>query len=71
MLYSIIVKLVWGAPSGYTTIVVALCFLFAVTLFVIGIIGQYIAVLFAEVKGRPVYVVRQTVNLADKEPGAV
>ena len=66
MLYSIAVKLIWGAPSGYTTIIVALCFLFAVLLFVVGIIGQYIAVLFAEAKGRPVYIVEQTLNISEK-----
>lgn len=66
MIYSIIVKFVSGAPSGYTTIVVALCFLFAVTLFVIGIIGQYISVLFSEIKDRPIYILSETVNLQDK-----
>ena len=32
--------------------------MFAVTLMVIGIIGEYIAVLFAEIKDRPIYIVR-------------
>lgn len=62
MIYTIINKIVNDAPGGYTTIVVALCFLFAVTLFVIGIIGQYISVLFAEVKDRPIYIVKDILN---------
>ena len=58
MIVTIINKIVNGAPSGYSTIIVALCFMFAVTLVVIGIIGEYIAVLFAEIKDRPIYIVR-------------
>ena len=45
-----------GAPSGYATIVVVLCFMFAVLFFVIGIIGEYIAILFEELKDRPLYI---------------
>ncbi|MBQ4155468.1 MAG: glycosyltransferase family 2 protein [Clostridia bacterium] len=66
MIYTIIAKFVWGAPAGYTTIVVALCFLFAVTLMVIGIIGQYIGILFAEIKNRPIYIVKEVLNHKDK-----
>jgi dolichol-phosphate mannosyltransferase len=62
MIYTIIDKMINGAPRGYTTIIVALCFLFAVTLFVIGIIGEYIAILFAEIKDRPIYIVREVLN---------
>ena len=39
-------------------LIVVLCFMFAVVLMVIGIIGEYIAVLFAEIKDRPIYIVR-------------
>ena len=30
---------------------------------IIGIIGEYIAILFAELKDRPVYIVRDTENM--------
>lgn len=59
MIFTIINKLINDAPAGYSTIIVALCFMFAVTLMVIGIIGEYIAVLFAEIKDRPIYIVRK------------
>ena len=52
-----------GAPSGYATIVVLLCFMFAMMFLLIGIIGEYIAILFTELKDRPVYIVEQTENL--------
>lgn len=59
MIFTIANKLINGAPAGYSTIIVAMCFMFAVTLIVIGIIGEYIAVLFAEIKNRPIYIVRK------------
>ena len=37
-----------GAPSGYATIVVLLCFMFAMMFLLIGIIGEYIEILFTE-----------------------
>lgn len=55
-----------GAPSGYATIVVLLCFMFAMMFVIIGIIGEYIAILFMELKDRPVYIVERTKNLEQK-----
>lgn len=52
-----------GAPSGYATIVVLLCFMFAMMFLLIGIIGEYIAILFTELKDRPVYIVEKKENL--------
>jgi dolichol-phosphate mannosyltransferase len=69
MLYSIYQKIFHNTPGGYTTIVVALCFLFATTLIVIGIIGEYISILFAEIKNRPMYIVRETQNLNESKEG--
>lgn len=63
MIYSIINKLVNGAPSGYSTIIVALCFMFAILLAVVGIIGQYISVLFNEIKDRPIYIIQKKTNM--------
>lgn len=52
-----------GAPSGYATIVVLICFMFAMMFLLIGIIGEYIAILFTELKDRPVYIVKETDNI--------
>ena len=52
-----------GAPSGYATIVVLMCFMFAMMFVVIGIIGEYISVLFNELKDRPIYIVEDVKNL--------
>ncbi|MDO4488568.1 MAG: glycosyltransferase family 2 protein [Eubacteriales bacterium] len=47
-----------GAPSGYATIVIVLCFMFAVLFLLLGIIGQYIAVIYNEMKDRPIYILK-------------
>ena len=52
-----------GAPSGYATIVVLNCFMFAILFLIVGIIGEYISILFAELKDRPIYIVEDTENL--------
>lgn len=52
-----------GAPSGYATIVIVNCFMFAVLFLIVGIIGEYIAILFSELKDRPIYIVEETENV--------
>lgn len=57
-IYSLIMKLMLGnVITGYTTLVVLISFLFAVQLFILGIIGEYLGFIFEEVKRRPIYVV--------------
>lgn len=49
-----------GNPvSGWTTIVTAVLFFAGVNLISLGVVGEYVARIFDEVKGRPLYVVRQ------------
>lgn len=52
-----------NAPSGYATIVILICFLFAMMFVVVGIIGEYISILFREMKDRPIYLVENTRNI--------
>ena len=67
MVYTIYTWAKYGAPSGYATIVVLLSFMFAVLFILVGIIGEYIAILFAELKDRPMYIVRDTENFDGQE----
>lgn len=66
MIYTIYTWAKFGAPSGYATIVVLISFMFAMLFVIVGIIGEYIAILFAELKDRPIYIVRDTENLEEK-----
>lgn len=65
MIYTLFTR--QGAPSGYATIVVLICFMFAMLFVIVGIIGEYIAILFTELKDRPIYIVAETENLEETE----
>ena len=54
-----------GTPSGYATTIVLICFMFAILFLIVGVIGNYIAILFAELKDRPIYIVGETKNFPD------
>ena len=60
--YSVVMKMRGSVIPGYTTVVVLISFLFAVQLFIVGIIGQYIAFLFEETKGRPIYIIDKIIK---------
>lgn len=64
MVYTLLTR--QGAPSGYATIVVLICFMFAILFVIVGIIGEYIAILFSELKDRPIYIVEKTENIGDE-----
>jgi glycosyltransferase involved in cell wall biosynthesis len=56
LIYIIIVTNLYGEPvQGYPTIMVTMLFLGGVQLLSLGIIGEYLARVFNEVKGRPGY----------------
>lgn len=58
--YLSVAYLVYGnAVSGWTTIVVTLLFFLGVQMISLGILGEYVARIFEEVKGRPLYVVKR------------
>lgn len=54
-----------GAPSGYSTIVVLMSFLFAILFVIIGIMGEYLSVLFSELKDRPIYIIEDKLNFEE------
>ena len=52
--------LIWGDPvQGYPTIMTVMLFLGAIQLISIGILGEYIARIFNESKGRPTYLINE------------
>lgn len=53
---------IYGDPvSGWPTLICVVLLLGGLQLFVIGILGLYVAGIFRETKGRPIYVVRESV----------
>lgn len=52
--------------SGFATLVVLILFLHGVQLLLIGVLGEYLARVFEETKGRPVYIVEKRINFDDQ-----
>ncbi|MGB0871012.1 MAG: glycosyltransferase family 2 protein [Flavobacteriales bacterium] len=48
---------------GYTSIIVIFSFLFGIVIFILGVIGIYIAKIFDQVKGRQIYIIKKKLNI--------
>jgi len=66
LVWSLIVNLggFFNVP-GWTSIVVVVCFIGGIQLVVLGVIGEYIGDIHAEVKRRPLYVISELENFPD------
>ena len=53
---------------GWTSLIFVLLFSSATQLICLGIMGEYLGRLFEEVKGRPIWLVKQRINLPAPEP---
>lgn len=62
VIYAIIVKITGAAVQGTSGILIALAFFSGVILFTIGLIGLYVGRIYNEVKGRPRYIVKETIE---------
>jgi len=51
-----------GAITGWTSLMIVIIFFGGVQLLTIGVLGQYIGVLFDEVKNRPEYIIDEKIN---------
>jgi polyisoprenyl-phosphate glycosyltransferase len=62
-LFAIAVYLIVGhLPPGYTSIIVAISFMGGLQLTVLGILGEYLAAVFDEVKRRPLYIIDEVIG---------
>jgi dolichol-phosphate mannosyltransferase len=51
-----------NAESGWTSIMIIVIVFGGIQLLTIGVLGQYIGILFDEVKERPEYIVKEFIN---------
>jgi hypothetical protein len=59
----VIKTLIFGDPvAGFPTLASLILLLSGIQLLCIGIVGQYLAKTYEEIKGRPVYLVRDTLD---------
>lgn len=66
-IYNVIARLVGIIQmAGFTTTIFSIWFVGGLILFVLGILGLYIGKIFDQVKGRPLYVVNETLNIERK-----
>lgn len=69
LIVMIVLKLcdVGNFVDGWTSLAVISLFLNGIVLIILGIIGEYIGRIYDEAKGRPLYVIRDTINLEDEK----
>ena len=62
IIYSVVMWFLERPVSGYTTLVVFMSAFASIQMFVIGVIGQYLGFIFDEIKGRPIYIVKDIIE---------
>jgi dolichol-phosphate mannosyltransferase len=63
----VVLRILGSYLPGFGTITIAVLLLGGIQLIAIGIIGEYVARIYDEVKGRPLYLVRARRNMPDSE----
>jgi len=65
MLYQVIKVMMFGVPfDGFGTLVCAIFMLFGFIFIILGIMSEYIGMIFEETKGRPNFLVEETLGIA-------
>jgi glycosyltransferase involved in cell wall biosynthesis len=68
-LVTVLRKLIWqDVAPGYASVFAVILFTAGLQLFMLGIVGEYIARALTEVQGRPLFVVDDVSNLAEESP---
>jgi dolichol-phosphate mannosyltransferase len=65
----IVLRIVGSYLPGFSSVTLAVLLLGGIQLIAIGIIGEYVGRIYDEVKGRPLYLVRTRLNVAEEESG--
>lgn len=56
-------KFTGRAATGFTTVIILLLFIGSMLMMSLGLIGQYLAMIYEEIKGRPSYLIDRTINM--------
>lgn len=68
LLYAVFMRLFTSfSPTGFTALTVLIVFLSGINLFFIGIVGEYSARIFQEVRRRPMYIIKSSQNFRDDD----
>ncbi|WP_127837411.1 glycosyltransferase family 2 protein [Clostridium prolinivorans] len=63
LIYSIVSKIFQNdIAKGWTSLMVAITFFSGVQMLSLGIVGEYIARIYDEIKGRPLYIIKDKIN---------
>ena len=54
---------------GWTSIIMSICFVGGIIIAEVGVLGLYIGYVFDQTKGRPLYIVRETVEFQTSKLG--
>lgn len=66
--YFLLNTLLYGIDvPGYASLIVSISFLSGIQLLSLGVLGEYIGRIFAEVKGRPLYIVSEHLSVDESE----
>ncbi len=67
MIYAIVMKILGSVENGWSSIMVAITFIGGIQLLSLGIVAEYIAKIYGEVKERPVYIIMDKYTNTNKE----
>lgn len=65
-IYTLILQIKGSAATGFSTVILLLLVIGSLLMISLGIIGIYLARIYDEIKGRPRYVIAQTINPSEK-----
>ncbi|HUE28436.1 MAG TPA: glycosyltransferase family 2 protein [Solirubrobacteraceae bacterium] len=63
----IVLRVLGSYLPGFSSITIAILLLGGIQLIALGIIGEYVGRIYDEVKGRPLYLVRERLNIAESD----
>ena len=67
IIYVIVGAIIGNTTQGWASMTVLLCFLSGIQMISLGVIGEYIGKIYLETKGRPRYIVDESINVPEDE----